>query len=106
MPRGPEAKIQDAAVLHARKKPNGIAQKMEAGGGFPDYFYSFPASGPFLVEFKAPGKKPRPDQAKKHAELIRAGVKVYVVSGTATALRLIDDMADRGYTDYPLAGAA
>lgn len=106
MPRGPEAKIQDAAVLHARKKPNGIAQKMEAGGGFPDYFFSFPASGPFLVEFKAPGKKARPDQFNKHKELTRAGVRVYLVSGTATAIRLIDDMADFGATDFPMAGVA
>lgn len=87
-------------------KPDGFAAKMESGGGFPDYFFSFPASGPFLVEFKAPGKKPRPDQALRHAELRRAGVKVYVVSGTASAIGLIDDMADDGCTTYPLAGGA
>lgn len=106
MPRGPEAKIQDAAVVHARKKPGGYAAKMESGGGFPDYFFSFPASGPFLVEFKAPGKKPRPDQKLHHARLRKAGVRVYTISGTTTALQLIDDMADDGCTTYPESGDA
>lgn len=106
MPRGPEGKIQDGAIQYARSKPGGFACKLESNyGGIPDTLFSFPASGPFLIEFKSPTGRANPRQKIVQAELIAAGTRVYQVRGSGSARELIDDMADFGVTDYPLAGA-
>lgn len=105
MPRGPEGKIQDGAMEYARSKPGGFACKVESNyGGVPDTLLSFPASGPFMIEFKSPVGRASGRQKEVHAELRTAGVRVYLVRGSGSARKLIDDMADFGATNYPLAG--
>ena len=47
--------------------------------GMPDRICVLPGGEVFFVETKAPGKKPRPLQEKRHRELRAFGHKVYVV---------------------------
>lgn len=58
----------------------GFATKIEkaSDNGFPDVFGTVVVCGPFLVECKAPGKKPEPHQIVMHAKLKRCGVKTFV----------------------------
>ena len=47
--------------------------------GVPDRICLFPGGKVFFVETKAPGKKPRPLQEKRHRELRQLGFKVLVI---------------------------
>lgn len=93
MPRGPEAKIQDAVVAHARATGY-IAYKFESPNkpGVPDFLFSHPACGPFWVEFKAPGGKPRPLQVVRQAEMAKAGCLVFNVASARAGTELLDEM--------------
>lgn len=45
----------------------------------PDKLYSRKDTGPFLVEYKRPGKEPTPGQSTEIETFIRHGFTVYVV---------------------------
>lgn len=47
--------------------------------GVPDRICLFPGGRVLFVETKAPGKKPRPLQEKRHRELRQLGFKVLVI---------------------------
>lgn len=47
--------------------------------GAPDQLPLLAGMGPTLVELKAPGKKPRPEQLREHERLRRAGYRVLVI---------------------------
>jgi len=47
--------------------------------GEPDRLCLFPGEKVFFVETKAPGKKPKPLQGKRHRELREFGFKVLVI---------------------------
>lgn len=56
----------------------------------PDRLYMKPGTGFFFVEYKRPGEKPRPDQARE-IELIRScGITVYVIDNVADAIELFE----------------
>ena len=97
MPRGPEAKIQDAVVAHARSV-GCKAYKFESPGnsGVPDFMFTHINCGPFFVEFKAPGAKERPLQVIRQAEMADAGCVVYAsVDNVRVGKEIIDDMVNR-----------
>ena len=62
------------------KGMGGIAPKFVSPGydGMPDRIVLLPGGRMAFVEVKAPGEKPRPLQAARHALLRRLGFKVYV----------------------------
>lgn len=93
MPRGPEAKIQDAVVKQARAW-RFVAFKLESNSmsGVPDYFFSHVESGPFLIEFKSPTGSPSKIQAARHVELAKAGVRVFVVKSIRVGKEILEDM--------------
>jgi len=87
----PEGKVQAYLVKRVREL-GGITRKVKWEGhvGAPDILVMLPevvSNGPagtipaerFLVEVKAPGKKPRVSQLREHTELRRYGWRVEVV---------------------------
>lgn len=106
MPRGPEAKVQDATVKHARKR-GCFACKIDSSiTGVPDFLFIHPAFGAFFIEFKSPTGRLSAIQQVRHAEMVKAGAKVYVVRSARAGMALIDDLVDFGYTKYELSGVA
>jgi hypothetical protein len=63
------------------KAKGGIALKFVCPGfaGMPDRIILLPGGEMYFVEFKAPGKKPRPLQLSRHRMLRKLGFKVYVI---------------------------
>lgn len=97
MARGPEAKVQDAVVRYARSV-GCKAYKFESPGnsGVPDFLFSHINSGPFFMEFKAPGAKPRPLQEIRQSEMADAGCVVFgCVSSVQIGKEIVDDMVNR-----------
>ena len=108
MARGPEGKIQDAVVKHA-KKLGMLPKKNETGryfvgSGWPDYtiyvggtyadgFVRDPRT--FFVEFKAPGGKLTPLQKKIREELEHLGFEYYVVDDVAKGKQILDEENDK-----------
>lgn len=81
---GPEKKIEQYLCM-AVTAVGGIHRKIEYVGqrGCPDRLVAFKATGYHaLVEVKAPGQKPRPEQEREHETLREHGVRVEVVSTT------------------------
>lgn len=107
MPRGPEAKIQDASVKNARKM-GCMAIKLDSTtySGLPDYLFSHINCGPFLMEFKAPGSVPRPLQIERQKQMADAGFVVFsCVSSTRVAAEIVEDMVNRRKPRHkPVAG--
>jgi hypothetical protein len=68
-------------LVQAVKKASGIAPKLICPGfdGMPDRLVLLPNGKMAFVELKAPGKKPRPLQIKRHGVLRQLGFKVYVL---------------------------
>lgn len=64
----------------------GMALKLDAMScaGIPDRLVVLPDGKMFFVELKQPGKKPRPIQLKRHADLRKLGFDVYVVDSLDT----------------------
>lgn len=107
MPRGPEAKIQDTVVKYARKKQV-MAIKLESSNtnGLPDYLFSHIDCGPFLMEFKAPGRAPRPLQVVRQQEMADHGFTVFpCVDSVRMGMEIIDAMIARRVPETkPVAG--
>lgn len=75
-----------------------MAIKLESStySGLPDFMFSHVNCGPFLIEFKAPGKAPRPLQIERQSQMAQAGFTVFsCVSSTRVAQEIIDDMIAR-----------
>ncbi|RID91832.1 VRR-NUC domain-containing protein [Gemmobacter lutimaris] len=84
-----EAYIEAQADKRA-KSAGFIVRKLAWTGrrGAPDKFYSRDDTGPFLVEYKAPGETLRPDQVREIAKLRRAGTVVHVIDSIEAAFDL------------------
>lgn len=67
-------------LVKQTKKAGGLCMKWTCPGhnGVPDRIV-FIEGEAFLIELKAPGKKPRPLQLKVHAQLLKVGVEVLVM---------------------------
>ena len=80
----------ERSVVAAAKKNGWFVRKVEWVGhvGAPDRV--FIRGGLVLwVEFKAPGKKPRPTQVLEHEQMTKHGARVFVVDDVDAGLRLL-----------------
>ena len=68
-------------LVRAAKAAGGICPKLVCPGfdGMPDRIVLMPEARIGFVEVKAPGKKPRPLQVRRHEQLAALGFKVYVL---------------------------
>lgn len=68
-------------LVQAAKRAGGWAVKFVSPGydGMPDRLLLLAGGRMSFVEVKAPGKKPRPLQLKRHERLRRLGFMVYVL---------------------------
>lgn len=75
-----EKEIEQKLVTEV-KKMGGICPKWVSPGlnGVPDRIVLLPDGKIAFVELKAPGKKPRALQRRRHAELRHLGFQVYVL---------------------------
>ena len=60
--------------------------------GLPDRIILSPDGIAAFVELKAPGKKPRPLQLKRHAQLRAMNFKVYVIDGIEQIEEVLDEI--------------
>jgi len=59
--------------------------------GAPDRFFAHPlAPVPFMIEFKAPGERVRPDQGREIRKLRDAGVIVYIIDSEWGGRAVVD----------------
>ena len=74
-------KAIEAQLAKAVKKVGGMCPKFVSPGtdGMPDRVILMPGAKIAFVEVKAPGKKPRPLQVKRHRELEGLGFSVFVL---------------------------
>ena len=56
----------------------------------PDRIFFTPSGHCFLIEFKAPGKSPRPDQVRMIDKLRSQNVEVYVIDGVSAGIKLVN----------------
>lgn len=95
---GIEAMIEKAAREYMQAQ-GGVLLKFTSPGnaGVPDRIASHAACGPFLMEFKAPGKTLSPAQRNTCTDLAEKGFRVYAgtnwrgVNSIAMAREIIDD---------------
>ena len=77
-----EKQIERALVM-AVKAAGGMCPKLVSPGtdGMPDRMILLPKGHIGFVEVKAPGKKPRPLQERRHKQLRELGFKVFILDG-------------------------
>ena len=78
--------------VKAVKAAGGTALKFTSPGmaGMPDRLVILPGPHIAFVELKAPGKKPRPIQLRRHHQLRALGCHVHVLDHPDTIPELID----------------
>ena len=76
-------KMVEQKLIQAVRRSGGLALKLVSPGlnGVPDRLLLFHGGQVAFAEVKAPGKKPRPLQEVRIAQLRGLGFKVYVVDG-------------------------
>ena len=74
-------KMIEQKLVNATKNNGGLAPKFVSPGfdGMPDRLVLLPGGRIAFVEVKAPGRKPRPLQEKRHKQLRELGFPVYVL---------------------------
>lgn len=77
-----EKQIEHTLVM-AVKAAGGMCPKLVSPGtdGMPDRMILLPKGHIGFVEVKAPGKKPRPLQERRHKQLRKLGFKVFILDG-------------------------
>ena len=70
-------------LVRAVRSMGGICPKLVPPGmdGMPDRMVLLPGGRIAFAELKAPGKRPRPLQMRRMAQLSRLGFRVYVIDG-------------------------
>ena len=88
-----ERDIEHTLVTEAKKR-GGIAPKFVSPGlsGMPDRLVLLPEAKMGFVELKAPGKKPRVLQEKRHRDLRNLGYRVYVLDRAEKVKEVLDDI--------------
>lgn len=71
----------EGKLAKAVKRKGGMCPKLVCPGfdGMPDRLVLLPGGKVIFVEVKAPGRKPRPLQVKRHTQLRSLGFPVYVI---------------------------
>ena len=77
-----EKTIEQKLAREVRRR-GGICPKLVCPGfdGMPDRLVLLPGGRMAFAELKAPGRKPRPLQLRRMAQLSRLGFRVYVIDG-------------------------
>ncbi len=90
-----EQKLVDGVKCHG-----GIAPKFVSPGfaGMPDRLVLLPGGKMAFVEVKAPGKKPRPLQVKRHGMLRSLGFQVFVLDDASAIPGLLKKITEGGET--------
>lgn len=88
-----ERDVEHTLVTEAKKR-GGIALKFVSPGmsGMPDRLLLLPEGKMGFVELKAPGKKPRVLQEKRHRDLRNLGYRVYVLDKAEKVGEVLDDI--------------
>ena len=75
---------------------SGVALKFVSPGciGVPDRIVMLPGGRMGFVELKAPGKKPRPIQARRIHQMQAMGFKVFVVDGMEQIASVLDEIGE------------
>lgn len=81
-------------LAEAVRKSGGLALKFVSPGwsGAPDRIVLLPGGKTGFVEVKAPGKKPRPLQARRKKQLEQIGCKVFVLDDPGQVGGIIDEI--------------
>lgn len=84
----------ESRLVSTVKKRGGICLKFTSPGfiGVPDRIVLMPKGKIAFVEVKAPGRKPRELQLKRHEILRSLGFKVYVLDGIEQIGGIIDEV--------------
>ena len=94
-----EKQIEQKLVTETRKK-GGLAVKVKfvspGYAGMPDRLVLLPGGKLAFVEVKAPGKKPRMLQVKRHEKLRELGFQVFVLDATEDIPGLLQTIAEGG----------
>jgi hypothetical protein len=83
----------ESAVCRYAKAQGLLAEKFTspAKRSVPDRIFTTPKGCHFFIEFKAPGKKPTPKQAKDHEDRRARGVAVYVIDNIEQGKAVVDE---------------
>lgn len=94
-----EKQIERSLVTVVRKQ-GGIALKFVSPSfaGMPDRLVLLPYGKMAFVEVKAPGKKPRPLQGKRHEMLRALGFQVFVLDCASDIPGVMEKIAEEGET--------
>ena len=81
-------------LVEAVRKTGGICPKFISPGtdGMPDRIVLLPGGKIGFVEVKAPGKRPRPLQMRRHRQLRDLGFKVFVLDDSSQIGGIIDEI--------------
>ena len=81
-------------LVRAVRQMGGLAPKFTSPGmtGVPDRLILLPGGRVFFVEVKAPGKRLRPLQARRKAQLEQLGFRVYVIDNPAAIAGMIQEI--------------
>jgi hypothetical protein len=90
-----ESKIEEAVCQYAVSEYSAEVRKLHYVGrkGAPDRMIFFPSGRVLFIEFKAPGKKPRPDQVREIDRLRRSFVAADIVDNVDQGKLLVDRYA-------------
>lgn len=88
-----EKQIEHTLVM-AVKAAGGMCPKLVSPGtdGMPDRMILLPKGHIGFVEVKAPGKKPRPLQERRHKQLRELGFKVFILDGREQIPEILEEV--------------
>ena len=88
-----EKQIEHALVM-AVKAAGGMCPKLVSPGtdGMPDRMILLPKGHIGFVEVKAPGKKPRPLQERRHKQLRHLGFQVFILDGPEKIVEILKEV--------------
>ena len=89
-------KTIERELIRAVRSCDGTCPKLVSPGtdGMPDRMILMPGGKIGFVEVKAPGRKPRPLQVKRHRQLRGLGFKVFVLDDTRQILEIIREVME------------
>ena len=92
-----EKQIEHALVM-AVKAAGGMCPKLVSPGtdGMPDRMILLQKGRIGFVEVKAPGKKPRPLQERRHKQLRELGFKVFILDGREQIPEILKEVSENG----------
>lgn len=90
-----EKEIEQKLVMEVRRC-GGMALKFVSPSysGMPDRLILLPDGKVAFVEVKAPGKKPRPLQIKRHEMLRKLGFRVFVLDAASDILMILKEVME------------